>query len=228
MTNTPTPTPNNKSNLKKAGIIAAAAVLVLGTGALAFAMWPTAVPKADAPVADIVKFAATEKFQNLSADQKKPYIDAMEKLDWDARRKAVETLPEDQRREAFGNIMQAAMTQRVESYFSIQDPAARKKYLDEQIDEMEKRRAQFANMRPPGSVGGERPQGDRPEGNRPPGGNRPDAATRQKSRLERTSPETRQKMAEFFAAIQERRAERGLPEMRGPGMGGGGGGRPRN
>lgn len=221
-TNTPKPTPT-----RKVLIITAAAIIVLGTGALAVAMWPAAVPTADAPVADIVKFAATDKFQNLPADKKKPYIDAMEKLDWDARRKAVETLPEDQRREAFGNIMQAAMTQRVESYFALPDPAARKKYLDQQIDEMEKRRAQFANMRPPGSVGGERPQGDRPDANRGPGGPNRDPAARQKSRLERTSPETRQKMAEFFAAVQERRAERGLPEMRGPGMGGGGG-RPRN
>ena len=217
MSNTPT---NNKATYKKVGIITAAAIIVLGSGALAIAMWPAPVPPPTASAEELVKFAATDKFAKLPAAQKKPYVDALEKLSFDDRRKAAEALPEDQRREAFRNGMEAAMTERVNNYFALQTPAERTKYLDQMIDEMEKRRAQFANFRPPNAGQQGQPDGQRREGGDRPQGNR-DPAARQKSRLENSDPATRQKMADFMAAVRERREQRGLPPMGGPGGRGG-------
>ena len=142
----------------------------------------------------------------------------------------------DAMREAMGNAMRQRIEKVVDDYFALPE-AQREKYLDQQIDEFERMRKQWeaqSTTRPsatqPGATPGEGRdgRGPRADGERPTTQEmeqrREEMRQRMAERMANTPPDRRAKMAEFFAAIQKRRAERGLPEMRGFGGRGFGGG----
>jgi hypothetical protein len=224
---------------------------VVGLGVLAVVLWPQTPPAVDAPVEQVLKFAATEQFVALPADQKQAYAQRFEQMNWDQRREAMEqaNLPRDQRGQAMRNLMQQNMQARMDGYFALQTEKERTAYLDKMIDEWEVGRAERERQRAQrqrereaagqtsgaaqsngngqsaNGQGGDRRRGD---GQSDQGGERRRGwsdPSRQKARLEEHSPEERAKRAAFFAALSERREQRGLPPMGGPGGGGPGGGR---
>lgn len=106
--------------------------------------------------------------------------------------------------------------------------------LDKRIDDMERMRERFAN-RPPsnntnggGNAGGGGGGGPRPDGGRggPGGGSRfRDPQARQRftqGYMNNSTAEERAMRSDYGARMDERRRERGLPEMGGPGGFGGG------
>jgi hypothetical protein len=168
---------------------------------LGYAFWPARLPKPGTPEA--LKFAATDRFRDLSADQKKPYLDAFEKMSWDDRRKAVEELPEADRGKVFENTMGDRFGRELDAYAK-KTPEEKKKFLDERIDREEK----WAANAPKDGQGG-------PGGGRGRGGMGDPA--RMKSRMENMNPARRAMMAQFAGDMAKRRAERGLPPSnRGP------------
>lgn len=167
-------------------------------------------------------------------------------LDFQRVRQAVDTgeVSRDAMRDAMGQAMRQRMEKVVDDYFALPE-AQRQKYLDQQIDEFERLRKQWEAQSatrpvttPPSSGRGEGRRDDgRDDGRRD--GERPttqemeqrraEMRQRMTERMASMPPDRRAKMAEFFAAIQKRRAERGLPEIRGfggRGFGGGWGGGP--
>lgn len=138
-------------------------------------------------------------------------------------------LNDQQRREAFGEMRQEAeklseeqrmtlmrenpmvkrMQQTMVSYFDLPEKD-RKAALDKDIDRMEKFRKDMEKRR----ASGDRPPGG--FGNR---GNM-DAGQRDQMRkrmLDNTSPTERAMAGEYFKDLEDRRKERGLPPMGGPG-----------
>ncbi len=181
--------------------IAAAAVLLLLLVGAGYAFWPTKLPQPGTP--DALKFAATDKFRDLSADQKKPYLDAFEKMSWPDRMKAVQAIPEGDREKVFANTMGDRMGRELEEYAK-KTPADKMKFLDERIDREEKWAANAPKDQGQGGRGGGRGMGD-------PG--------RMKARMENMNPARRMQMAQMIGDMAKRRAERGLP----PSNRGGGG-----
>jgi hypothetical protein len=131
-------------------------------------------------------------------------------------------LSEEEQHQAFRNAMTARMEQQMTDYFNLPEGKEREKYLDQLIDEQEKRMADHnrdqAN-RPPGP-----PPGQANQGNRGGGGGWRDPQ-RMKDRIENTAPDQRAKRAAFMKDMAARRQARGLPSRGGPGGPGGGGGR---
>ena len=118
------------------------------------------------------------------------------------------------------------MQKNIRSYFEL--PAdQRKAALDRQIDEMESRRRQMTERfaKAGGPPGGGPPGGGPGFGGGPPGGgpggNR--GATDPQRRMEmtrrmldNTTPEDRAMMSEYMRQVQDRRRERGMPQLPGP------------
>lgn len=215
-----TPTPSKTTSHKRKTIIwIGISVLLVSTIIMAVIMlWPEPMPPLDAPREQLVKFTASNRFAKLPDEQKQPYIDAFQKWTREERHEAVEKadLSDEQRGKAFGNTFGKMMGQRIDGYFAITDPKEQKAYLDKMIDEGEARMAQSrkAEAQQPKTADGSTPE------RRGPGFGDP---SRMKGMLENFPPDQRAKMAAFFAAMQDRRKERGLPEWPGPHGGPGGG-----
>ncbi len=154
-----------------------------------------------------------------------------EKATWEDRRKLMdqmrghmENLTEEQRRSLFQEMrapFQNQMRAAVDGYFAL-PPAQREAYLDQQIREMERRRAAMQQRfaaRPPGEsppgAGGRPPRGDRPGGgpNAGPGGGPGGRDAGGSGMLDRSTPVERARNTAYTTAIQKRRKELGLPEM---------------
>lgn len=131
----------------------------------------------------------------------------MSDADRDAFRERMRSLSDDQRRQLFEPMMQARqaeMQQRVYALMSMPE-SQRRKEIDNWIDEMEQRRSQWQGRRggggsPPGGGGGP-PRGEMTSAQR---------AQRGKGRLDRSTPEMRAAMTQFFKMVRERREERGM------------------
>ena len=124
--------------------------------------------------------------------------------------------------------MQGRMTGQIRTYFELPEPQ-RVAFLDKQINEIEKRRREFANRGRDGGSRAERSRGGPggPAAGRggPPGSSRGNLennsdADRQERRdqwrrrfLDHTTPKQRAEMAEFMSALRERREQRGLPDF---------------
>lgn len=133
-------------------------------------------------------------------------------------------LDEQQREKLFEN-MQRGFERRLDEFFAL-SPEDRVKMLDKEIDRMEEmqkrwqeRRRRSAEEREKSGQSGEQSadRGDRGRGGR--GFSRSSDPKQRQDRfrrlLDRTTPERRAKMGEFFLAMQQRRQARGLPP-RGP------------
>ena len=118
------------------------------------------------------------------------------------------SLSDAQRRQLFEPMMQARqaeMQQRVYALMSMPE-AQRRAELDKWIDGMEQRRSQWQGR------GGPRGGGPGNGGGGPPRGEMTSAqrAQRGKGRLDRSTPEMRATMTQFFKMVKERREERGM------------------
>lgn len=141
-------------------------------------------------------------------------------------RAKVEALPPHLREEVErrgAGMFQSAMRARIDEYYQA-PPAQRQAILDKQIDQEEAMSKAFEAARSvAGAFGGggttsgsSAPASGGPGGGGPPGGprrsgNEDDRNRRIKSIIDRTTPEQRAQWVEHRRAIDERRAQRGLP-----------------
>jgi len=154
---------------------------------------------------------------------------------WEAMREESEKLTKDERRQlrrgrnnGFGQQMQ----KRMDHYFEL-SPEQRKVELDKQIEEMETWRKRWEeqansdsrrNRGPDRNASSQNQDGGNREGNRDGNRNRwreMDRQTRTRAMLDSTTADQRAKWAEHRLDMDKRRAELGLPPMRGPGGWGG-------
>lgn len=133
----------------------------------------------------------------------------------------MEKLTDEQRRALFQEMrapFENRMRAMVDGYFAAPE-VQRRAYLDQQIKQMEQRRAEMqqrfaqrqadGNDRGPGRNGfPDRPSRGDAQGNRNggPGGGR------ERAMLDKTTPVERARTTEFFSAMDKRRKELGLPE----------------
>jgi hypothetical protein len=142
----------------------------------------------------------------------------------------MEQLTDDQRRALFQEMrapMQERMRATVDGYFAVPE-AQRRAYLDQQIREMEKRRAEmqqrFAQRQasgenrgpgvggfPGGEGRGGLPNGEGREGGRGGPGGGPGGG-RERAMLDNSTPTERARSTEYFSAMEKRRKELGLPD----------------
>jgi hypothetical protein len=147
--------------------------------------------------------------------------------------KAMQDLSPEQRHEVMEQgraYFERRMDERVNAYFAL-PKEQRTAYLDKQIKEMEDHRKQMEANRPQGQGGsgggpggpggtppgaGGPPPGGPPQGG-PPSGNNADARLlRRNQRLDSSTAEQRAKRSAYFAQLQQRRSELGLPPMTRP------------
>lgn len=174
--------------------VISAVVLAGGGAALLFGRGKPIVPPT-APPGEVIRFVATDEFNKLPPEKLKGYIDEFEKN----RMKFFLELPklsEEERQKAGENFFRTIVVHDARTYAAL-PPAEKKAFLDKAIERQQ-------NFRPPGGV---RPGGGPPGGNRGPG-NSPE---RMKARMENLAPGDRAAMAQYFADLASRRAERGLP-----------------
>lgn len=150
--------------------------------------------------------------------------DIIAQLDNDPRKvwQAVEDgkISRDDAREAMRERFEAEETKRVDEFFALPPGPQRDKYLDQQIDEMQKRMREWqqrASTQPT----------SRPARDRDGPSSRPSDVERQRrmaERDDRTPPAQRAKRVEFRAAMMKRMQERGIQPPGGRWGGGGPGG----
>lgn len=135
----------------------------------------------------------------------------------------------DQVREHMREGFERRMDEQVKAYFAL-PKEQRVAYLDKQINEMEQRRKQWEARRaqasqsgqpqsgtgaPPGGPGGPQAGGGPPG---PPRDNSPEARSlRRDQRLDRQTAEQRAMQTAYFAELQQRRLQLGLPASPFPG-----------
>jgi len=226
-----------RRGLRTAGIGLAVVLAVGGMGAAGYYLWPQRAPAPPPPAETASEeeardYLAGDDFRRLPVDRRLEWVGkrmaSMAEKDPEERRKAWESMDEETRRRIHEN-MREMMTERmnrdVETYHSL-PPSEREKFLDERIDEMERRRPRGGRMRDGGGRGGPPPgggrgpgpsgeQGRRPEGRRgpPPGG--------PMGHMARMPADKRAEFMAYGKAMMKRRMERGLGPPGPPGRGGG-------
>ena len=154
-------------------------------------------PEIEAPLAEM------QKIRDLPADKRGEKFREI-------REQVSQLSPDAQRafRREMGKERAAEMDNRLNAFFAAPTPVARKKVLDQHINEMEQMRAQREARRQPQQLAqassGRSASGD----GSPRGGRRGNL----QDRLDRSTPEERAKRSEYFRAMRERRRELGLPE----------------
>jgi hypothetical protein len=123
-------------------------------------------------------------------------------------REGLRALPEGDRQRLFAEGFRGRMNRNPDEFFAL-GPKERVAYLDRQINEMEKRRRDFAGRAAP-----QRPPGGGFDGGGP---NRSPAEREQarKARLDFSSAEERAKRAAYLEQLNQRRAQRGLDSVGG-------------
>lgn len=194
-----------KSGGRKRTIILIAVASMLGISCVGYYYFDRPVPPPVEKSSDAVKYMASPEFKKLSEDERKAYFkDVNEKLgdDRGAFFKEVSSLSEGERkqlRENTGSIFRAMMNERVNKYFAL-PKEERTAYLDDMIDEMEKRRKE----RPPPAPAEKKDGKDNKEGpGRGPGG-----PERMKKMIEGTSSSDRAKHIQFMMDMRARMQER--------------------
>jgi hypothetical protein len=178
-----------------------ALAILLGLGTMAWALLPAG------PDPQLVK---VQQLQQKLFDPDAKFPDADRRKEF---REEVEKLTPEQRESLMReNPFAKRMQQTVVGYFDLPEDK-RVAALDKEIDRFEKFRKEMEKRR--GS-------GDRPPG--PPGGfgNRGNMSEGQqnemrKRMLDNTSPQQRAMFSEYMQQMQDRRKQRGMPTMGGPG-----------
>jgi hypothetical protein len=179
-------------------------VVVIAATVLALAWWLGWIGE-DPALAEVKTLQAQLENPNLSDAE---FRAAMEQI-----RSKTEPLSESSRRLAWQNGRQAFERRemsRIDRILAMK-PQDRAKALDDEINRMERRRAEWQQRTSQGQTGGQR-GGARGSRNR---GTPSDEQriSRIRNRLDRSSPEQRAKRTEFARLMNERRAQRGLPPM---------------
>lgn len=206
------PVKSSSGGAKRWAIVATILLSMIGSGWFAFGYF-----KGD-DLSALKELREKMRDDSLTREQRRELGNQM--------RQEYEKLGPDQRRELW-QARELRHNQEMQSHlakFFALSPDERKKELDKQIDEMEKRRKQREKER------AERANRDRGDGGGRggPGGGGPggfdrgsqtgaDRLARQKDRLNNTTPELRSMRGDYFRMMQDRRAERGLPPVRGRG-----------
>jgi hypothetical protein len=197
----------------KKKIIAALAVLLL-LGGLGWALMPAGVDPQVARVTELQQKLFSEQSQATPEERRAAFGEfrqELEKLTPEQRDKLMRDNPPPFVRQ---------MQKNIRDFFDL--PAdKRKEALDRQIDEMESRRRQMTKQfaQSGGRPGGGPGFGGGPGGG--PGGNRGamDPQHRQemtRRMLDNTTPQDRAMMGEYMRQVQDRRRERGMPDLPGP------------
>lgn len=187
----------------------------------------------DEKVLDYVRSGKAEKLDNENLIKLGERLD---KIPPEQRREIMRQLTEEERdnfRKSRRMIAEARMQKTIDEFFSL-PPEKQNEFLDKQIDEMERRRAEFRQRFGerqggfPQGFQGERPSrdGERREDffsgsqqapqqgeGRVPGRRNisPDARLqRMRNRLSETTPEERAKRREYFRRLRQRMMERGI------------------
>ncbi len=185
---------------RRARIVIPSAIIVL----VGIAVWwfigsraPARPPEIEAPLAEM------QKIRDLPADKRGEKFREI-------REQVSQLSPEAQRafRREMGKECAAEMDNRLNAFFAAPTPVARKKVLDQHINEMEKMRTQREARRQPQQLA-QASSGRSASGDGPPRGGR---RGNLQDRLDRSTPEERAKRSEYFRAMRERRRELGLPE----------------
>lgn len=195
--------------MKKKNVLLVALLVVIAAG-LAWAFLPAGPDPQVAKVAELQEKLFNQNPQIPREGRRQAFDELrqeMDKLTPEQRDTLMRDHPPPFMREMQRNIV---------AFFDLPEDK-RKAELDKQIDDMEKRRKQWEKGR------GERGKGG---GGRPPGGpggfggRNMDPSKQNEMRkkmLDNTSPQQRAMFGEYFRELQERRKERGLPPMPGPG-----------
>jgi uncharacterized membrane protein len=187
-------------NRKRLALAAVVGVLVVGSMG---AVWYLRPDPRVLKVRQLQAQLMSEAGRSLPAEQRRQAFQQM--------REEMRQLPPEKRRQMFGDQRQRRR-QETEKYLKL-SKGEKVAYLDRQIDRMEVMRKEFAAMRA---------QGGNPGG--PP---RPRAQTddereqRRRQRLDATTPEQRAALDQIRQDMAQRRQERGLPPLSGPGWRGG-------
>jgi hypothetical protein len=220
------------------GATTAAGMLAVAGAVATLLLWPAPLPDASQQSQEeVVKFVASEQFASLSADQQQPYFDRMRELrrEGDGRRGFRDlNLSEDEQQRLRQNMrasFERRMDETIDEFFALA-PEQRDAYLDTQIDDMQKRMAEWRNRRSqrrqdeprrqpdrePQAGGSESSQGssgsegeqDRPrrrDGDRRRHGPTPE---RMKQRIEHSDPVKRARRMEYMKAMRDRMEARGI------------------
>jgi hypothetical protein len=186
-------------------------------------------------------WAIKSSLANSQMEKVKQMQEAMAKLPPDQRRQGWEGLQKemgklsDAQREQLWDQRRAEGERRMKKQiddFLAAPPSQRNAILDKQIADEERRRKEREARRAQGGQGqnlggpnsSQAGAGQGPNAGQQPGGrNRsPEAQSANRNRrLDNTSPAQRAQQAAYFAALQKRRIERGMPASPGRGPGGG-------
>ncbi|MGH7178562.1 MAG: hypothetical protein ACREJC_14390 [Tepidisphaeraceae bacterium] len=169
-------------------VILGAAVLLAVIVGLTVWAWARRAP-------DPAKFIGTDSFAQLSAEQKKPFIDQFEA---GGIRNLIENdkLSESEKENSLLALAQAHQARMLDEYFSL-DSSRRKAVLDRQIDQHESFRKLV--------------QDPATQPSKPGRFVRKFGPGHERDMMEKTPPDLRARMAEFARDMSARRAERGLP-----------------
>ncbi len=205
--------------MKKTILITIAILLIAAFGWA----WATREPEEPEAVTEAKAVLETaldaEKIEEQSDEQR---METFKKL-----REMADAMPEEQRdqfRKAAQGIFISFMQQRLDQFFEL-PPEEQTKKLDQWIDRMEAGRARREERRKEreqstaadaGETGESPATSDAGEGRRrsPFGDVTPEKREeRHRRRLDSTTPKMRAQFQEFFRMLNERRKERGMPEM---------------
>jgi hypothetical protein len=209
--------------VSKRKITIAASVLILLIAGTVWALWSRTDPR-------VVKVQQMQLA--MYKENKMPDRAQMEEL-----HKAMRDLPAQQRHELMEQgraYMERRMDERIDAFFAL-PKQERTAYLDKEIKQMEERRKQGEANRTsrgqsgqggtaggPGGSGGPQAnaggaQANGPGGPPPPNTNPEARLQRRNQRLDSSTAQQRAKRSAYFAALQQRRSELGLPPLTRPG-----------
>jgi hypothetical protein len=196
---------------RRANLVAAAGLVLVAGSLSGWRVWANRVPKTTASRSDLQRFVASDKFKQLPTSQQSEYADAMLAKGLVLRG---DGLPDEQALAAMRNAAAAHHKEMLDEYLKLKGKA-RLDFLDKQIDVQERIRKMME---------------DRPTTQPGKGDNGPHVVIRkggpgaagQKQMMESVPADQQAAMAQFMKDLADRRKERGLPAMGGPGGGGGG------
>ncbi len=182
-------------------VTAGVAALLVAVGTGAWWLGRVKPPPLDAAPMELLRYASTSAFAESSLDQKRPYVEKLETAYFNDPAQ-FESLPQEARELARRQIGGAAMDLRVQKYLGLKSAADRKKFLDEQIDQMQKRMLAMAAKRLLGGGPARPPYGGPPSGM---------SAQQQKEATENRNSVQAAAHMQFIADMATRASERGIP-----------------
>ncbi len=198
----PPPKSKKKMLIWLSSSIMAVAVIAYGTYFLFFKPSLKDAPPVKSDKKQIAGYLASDKFSQLSMDDKKTYVGQLsDGQPWQVMR--APDIPKDEQaklRENIEPVFQEMQKERMDKFFKM-SPEEQQKELEKIVAQMKERRAaQQAQGGQGGRPGG---QGGGQQGGPPPGGGGRNSPQRQMARYETTSPVTRAQQVVFRQMMQQ-------------------------